>query len=90
MNDAKKYYEVVVEFLDDEGNVRDFTVIDGGFASYDVPSRAQCNKRLTKTMASRLSSTIATRMVMSLIRGSSNSFTVGYTPPPQPIKIKEI
>lgn len=35
MNDAKKYYEVVVEFLDDEGNVRDFTVIDGGFASYD-------------------------------------------------------
>ena len=35
MNDAKKYYEVVVEFLDDEGNVRDFTVIDGGFESYD-------------------------------------------------------
>lgn len=34
MNDTEKYYEVVVEFLDDEGNVRDFTV-NGGFASYD-------------------------------------------------------
>lgn len=34
MNDSKKYYEVVVEFLDDEGNVIDFTV-NGSFASYD-------------------------------------------------------
>ena len=34
MNEAKKYYEVVVESLDDEGNVRDFTV-NGSFASYD-------------------------------------------------------
>ena len=34
MNDTKKYYEVVVESLDDEGNVIDFTV-NGSFASYD-------------------------------------------------------
>lgn len=34
MNDTEKYYEVVVESLDDEGNVIDFTV-NGSFASYD-------------------------------------------------------
>lgn len=34
MNDTKKYYEVVVESLDYEGNVIDFTV-NGSFASYD-------------------------------------------------------
>lgn len=34
MNDMEKYYEVVVESLDDEGNVIDFTV-NGSFASYD-------------------------------------------------------
>lgn len=34
MNDTEKYYEVVVESLDDEGNVIDFTV-NGSFASYN-------------------------------------------------------